>query len=98
MTTKSAFSNAFLNQVKAVLLAEKNKLEGELKKFTSPNAHASNDFDANFPEYGDESDENARETADYTTNKSLEITLEKSLRDVIKSLSRIVSVSIVTKL
>ncbi|PIR75851.1 MAG: hypothetical protein CO030_03165 [Candidatus Magasanikbacteria bacterium CG_4_9_14_0_2_um_filter_42_11] len=89
MAKQNAFNTTFLNKVKTVLLAEQEKLEGELAKFTKPNPHATDDFDAAFPEYGDESDENAREVADYTTNKSLEIALEKSLRDVHKSLERI---------
>jgi len=89
MTTKSTFSKEFLDQVKSILLEQKEKLEAELGKFAKPNPHATDDFDAEFPEYGDESDENAREIADYTTNKSLEITLEKSLRDVNKQLERI---------
>ncbi|HBB37865.1 MAG: Transcriptional regulator, TraR/DksA family [Candidatus Magasanikbacteria bacterium GW2011_GWD2_43_18] len=89
MTTKSAFSKAFLDQVQAVLLADKEKLEAELGKFTTQSQHTNGDYDATFPEYGDESDENAREIADYTTNKSLEITLENALRDVNKSLKRI---------
>ncbi|OIO20489.1 MAG: hypothetical protein AUJ37_00110 [Candidatus Magasanikbacteria bacterium CG1_02_41_34] len=89
MTKQSTFTNTFLDQVKAVLLTEKNKLDTELSKFTKQNPHASDDYDAAFPEYGDEPDENAREVADYTTNKSLEIALEKSLRDVHKSIERI---------
>ena len=89
MTTKTPLSKEFLKEIKAVLLAEKTKLETELSKFTSKNSHVEGDFDATFPEYGNETDDNAREVADYTTNKSLEITLEKTLRDVNKSLSRL---------
>jgi DnaK suppressor protein len=89
MTKTATFSNDFLKEIKEVLLQEKTKLETELSKFTNKNPHTEGDFEATFPEYGDESDENAREVADYTTNKSLEITLEKTLRDINKSLARL---------
>jgi len=86
---KSTFSAAFLTQVKQSLTEEKTKLEKELGQFTTPNPHVKGDFEADYPEYGDESDENAREIADYTANKPLEITLEKQLRDINKSLARL---------
>lgn len=89
MAKNAPFSKEFLKEIKEVLLAEKKKLEAELSKFTKKNPNAEGDFDATFPEYGDEADDNAREVADYTTNKSLEITLEKTLRDVNKSLARL---------
>jgi len=77
----------FLNQIKLVLLEEKERLELELSKFTSKNPHVPGDYDAEIPEYGDETDDNVREIAQYTTNKPLEIALEKALRDVNKALS-----------
>ncbi len=82
-------TKAFLDEIKKKLEEEKARLETELGGFTKPNPNVKGDFDAEFPEYGDESDENAREIADYLTNKPLEETLEKSLRDVNKSLERI---------
>ncbi len=89
MAKTTPFTKEFLKEIKEVLLAEKTKLEAELSKFTNKNPHTEGDFDATFPEYGDETDDNAREVADYTTNKSLEISLEKTLRDVHKSLVRL---------
>ncbi len=86
---KSAFSKEFLKEIKDILLEMKKNLEGELGEFTKKNPHVSDDYEAEFPNYGDEEDENAREVAQYTANKPVEITLEKSLRDVNKSLARI---------
>ncbi|OGH59849.1 MAG: hypothetical protein A2725_02430 [Candidatus Magasanikbacteria bacterium RIFCSPHIGHO2_01_FULL_33_34] len=83
---KSAFTKEFLNEIKALLLQEKENLTDELDRFTKKNPHTSDDYDASFPNYGDEEDENAREVAQYTANKPLEITLEKTLRDTNKAL------------
>ena len=86
---KSVFLEKFLEEIKKVLLEKKDSLENELSNFTKKNAHVSGDYEADFPDYGDEEDENAREVAQYTANKPLEITLENSLRDVIKALKRL---------
>ncbi len=86
---KSNFSKEFLEEIKNSLLKMKTELEADLGKFTKKNPHVSDDFEAEFPDYGDEEDENAREVAQYTANKPVEITLENSLRDVKKSFSRI---------
>ncbi|HBU06579.1 MAG TPA: hypothetical protein DEB09_00675 [Candidatus Magasanikbacteria bacterium] len=87
--TKTKFTKVFLDEVKKNLLEEKIRLELELEKFAKKNSHVENDYDASFPEYGDEEDENAREVADYTANKPLEISLENTLRDIVKSLKRL---------
>ena len=86
---KKQFSTTFLNEIKKVLLEERDRLKEELDKFTKKNPHVKGDYDSNYPEYGDKDDENALEVAQYTTNKPLEITLEKALRDVNKTLERI---------
>ncbi|MEK7251604.1 MAG: hypothetical protein AAB209_14430, partial [Bacteroidota bacterium] len=84
-----SFSDAFLKKIEGILLVEKEKLKQELLTFTTKNPHVPGDYVASFPEYGNESDENAREIADYTVNKPLEMTLEKTLGDVVKSLDRL---------
>ncbi|MEK7679602.1 MAG: TraR/DksA family transcriptional regulator [Deltaproteobacteria bacterium] len=91
MNKKPQFSHEFLEQVKQILLQEKTRLEAELGKFTKKNSHISDDYDASFQEYGNKDDENALEVAQYITDKPLEETLEKELRDVIKSLERLAS-------
>ncbi len=89
MNTKTSFSTQFLQDIKQTLADEKQRLEDELGKFTKKNPHDATDFDATFPEYGDEEDDNAREVAQYTANKPLELTLEKTLRDVNQALDRL---------
>lgn len=86
---KSQFSKEFLQKIKKSLEEEKDRLETELSKFTKKNPHVAGDYDATFPEYGNKSDENAQEISQYLTNKPLEMALEKTLRDVVKTLARI---------
>lgn len=89
MTKKTNFSKETLEQIKQILLQEKARLEAELGKFTKKNPHVSDDYDASYQEYGNKDDENALEVAQYITDKPLEETLEKELRDVKKSLERL---------
>jgi len=89
MAKKSTYSQKFLKNMKEKLETEKEHLETELAKFTKKNPHVSGDYDATYPEYGSKDDENAQEVAQYTTNKPLEISLEKGLRDVKQSLQRL---------
>ena len=86
---QSSFGSDFLETIKQELLTSKENLEKELANFTTKNPKVPGDFEAIFPEYGDEEDENVREVAQYTTNKQLEMSLEKTLRDVVKSLERL---------
>lgn len=48
-----------------------------------------NVYQANFPDYGSDEDENSAEVATYTTNLSLEHQLAGALRDVRDALKRI---------
>jgi DnaK suppressor protein len=80
------FSQDFLDKIQMVLKEKKERLEKELGIFTTKNAHTSDDYDAQFPEFGNKDDENAREIEQYTARKPLEITLEKELRDIKKAL------------
>ena len=85
----SPFLQTFLDETKQKLLDEKNHLETDLADFTKKNPHNADDYEAKFPDYGDEEDENAREVAQYTANKPLEISLENTLRDVNQALLRL---------
>lgn len=85
----TVFTTEFLNEIKKLLLDLKGRLEAELGNFATKDPHTVGNFDAVFPTYGDGEDENAREVADYTANKPLEITLEKTLQDVNKALKRL---------
>lgn len=82
-------SKEFIEKMKEKLLKEKDGLEKRLSGFAQKSKNVKDDYDAKFPEYGDENGENAREVATYSDNLSLEKSLEKALRDVNKSLERI---------
>jgi len=72
--------------IKESLIERKAKLEKELSAFAKKDEHVKDDYKADFPEYGDKEDENANEIAQYSTNLSLEQSLEKTLQDINKAL------------
>ncbi len=82
-------NKTFVKEMEDQLKAEKDRLESELEEISTKNPKASGDFMADFPNIGDKEDENAEEVATYSTNLTLERTLESSLRDVDKALERI---------
>jgi len=86
--TSDFFEQKFIDEMKAVLLEEKEKVERSLNKIGHKSANGK-DYQIDFPEYGNEDGENANEIADYTNNLSLETELEKALRDVNGALKRI---------
>lgn len=71
---------SFVEEMKAVLLEEKAKLERDLSQFARKGTTA--DFDSDFPNLGDKEDENAAEVATFSDNLSLEEELKHQLRDV----------------
>lgn len=84
------YSSDFIAEMKERLEKEKERLERSLGRFANRTpAKDKEDFDASFPEYGDDEDENAVEIADYSNRLSLEQDLEKELRDVVKALDMI---------
>lgn len=82
-------NKTFIKEMEEQLSAEKARLESELDEISTKNPKAAGDFMADFPNMGDKEDENAEEVATYSTNLTLERTLESSLRDVEKALDRI---------
>ncbi len=87
--TAQVFSKEFLDTIEKSLKELKGRLSNELSTFANKDIHSASEMNASFPKYGDEEDDNAREVADYTTNKPLEMTLEKTLADVNKALERL---------
>ena len=79
----------FLKEVEELLKKEEQRLQGELAEFSKQNPKNKDDFDAQFPSLGDKEDENAEEVNMFSTNLTLERTLESSLRDVEKALERL---------
>jgi len=78
-----------LQAIKNKLLEEKARLEKELESFTRKDSQITDNYLANFPQFGDKEDENAAEVADYSDRLSLEHALEMKLRDVNKALESI---------
>jgi DnaK suppressor protein len=89
MAKKNSFSKEFLEKIQNIILEQKAKLEKELGKFTKKSQNVADDFDTQFPEYGDKDDENAAEVTEYINNLPVEEGLEKTLRDANKALERI---------
>lgn len=77
-----------LKKLKEQLVAEKGRLEEELAEIAKRNPKNAQDFDATYPQMGDKEDENAEEVNQYSTNLTLERTLESALRDVMKAIDR----------
>lgn len=82
-------NQALVNEMEAELIKEEKRLKDELGEFAKQNPKNVDDYDAKFPNMGDKEDENAEEVASYSTNLTLERSLEASLRDVEKALERI---------
>jgi len=89
INNKDMLNKEFITKIKDKLQKEKIHLEKDLGSFTKKNVHNATDFKANFPDFGDESDENAKEVATFQERLNMEDTLEKELRDVNKTLERI---------
>ena len=82
------FSGEFMEKMKAVLEADKVRLEKEVANLDGGEGGAE---ESRFPDYGNSEEDNALEVADYEANMSIENDLRKSLRDVDASLARIKS-------
>jgi len=80
----------FIKEMKEQLTAEQDRLTKELSEFAKQNPKNKQDWDADFQNLGDKEDENAEEVNAFSTNLTLERTLEATLRDVEKALDKIV--------
>ena len=78
-----------LEKIKKNLSDEKTRLEKELKEFAHKDPSIPDNYKSDFPNFGNDDDENANEVAEYTDRLSLEHTLEKELRDVNKAIEKI---------
>ncbi len=70
-------------------MKRKANIEKELESFAAKTDAEKNEYVSRFPEYGNESDENAQEVNQYTTNLEAERILENSLKDINASLKKI---------
>lgn len=78
-----------IETIKKNLEAEKKRLETELGSFTKKDDVIKDNYQSEFPAFGDDEDENAAEVAEYGDRLSLEHALETQLRDVNKALESI---------
>lgn len=87
--TKKIMTQETLEKIKKDLLARKEQIEKELASFAKKDDFVKDNYRSEFPDFGDKEDENAEEIATYTDNLSVEFSLEKTLRDINKTLERI---------
>ncbi|MFC1598675.1 TraR/DksA family transcriptional regulator [Patescibacteria group bacterium] len=80
---------ATIEKIKKDLIARKEQIEKELASFAKKDEFIKDNYRSEFPDFGDKEDENAKEIAEYTDNLSIEHSLEKTLRDINKTLERI---------
>lgn len=81
-------SNEFREEMKAVLFAEKSRLEGELSRFADKTEVPGN-YETRFEEIGSDRDDNASEVEQYADNLALEENLEGQLSETNEALDRI---------
>jgi len=86
---KSTLSKDFLNSIKEDLLIRKEKLKKQLASFAEKDPNQEDNYNSDFPEFGDKEDENAAEVAAFEGNLSLEDTLEQSIEMINKALKKI---------
>jgi len=87
--TNSNFTQEFLNNRKAALLTRKTTLEEQLSSFAKQDPHQKGNYNTEFPEFGDQEEDNASEVATFESNLSLEETLEQSLEMINRALAKI---------
>ena len=78
-----------LDKLNRKLNLQKAKLEKELSVVASRDPNNESNYEAIFPNFGDEEEQNANEVGQFTTNLELEKILTSSLRDVKKALDSI---------
>ena len=75
-----------LATIKQSLQDEKARLEKGLANFAKKDSKIKDNYESEFPQFGDKEEENAAEVAVYSDRLSLEHALENQLRDVNKAL------------
>lgn len=89
LRTGNNMDKKIIEKIKKDLKARKIQLEKDLAGFTADDKHGKDDHKAQFPSYGDQSDENAQEVSQYTTDIEAERVLEHTLDDIDKALKAI---------
>lgn len=86
---KHKYKKEDLEKIKDKLLIQKKRLEKDLGIVADKQEGKEGEYDAKFTDIGSEVDDSVHEVEQYQVNKSVEITLEKQLRDINKTLNRI---------
>lgn len=73
---------AFIDKIKTDLLKQRQTVLAELGDFAKENTALKDDFVSEFPNYGDQYDENAQEVSQYSTDLAAERILEGTLKDI----------------
>ncbi len=81
-----ALDQKTLDELKAMLLKEKEDLEKNLGRIAKPINKEEGDYETSFEELGTDKDDNATEVDQYSQNLSVENSLEKQLQDVLDAL------------
>jgi RNA polymerase-binding transcription factor DksA len=85
-----AHTTEFIEQMKALLLQEKQRLDRELSDIGTKDPTQKDHFEAIYPESGGNSDDdNAMEVTEYSDELSLKSRLEKELKDTESALKAI---------
>jgi len=83
-----AIDQKTLDELKTILLGEKEELEKNLGRIAKPINKAEGDYETSFEELGTDKDDNATEVDQYSQNLSVENSLEKQLQDVLDALEK----------
>ena len=81
-------NNQKLRKIKEKLIAQKEVIASQLKKFAKKSKKIKGDYETKFPHLGDHQDENAIEVSDYESNLSVEHHLEKELENIGSALKK----------
>jgi len=82
-------SSEFIAKQKENLLVEKKELTEQLNLIAVKDPKLAGDFDATFPDYGRNLEDNASEEEEYVSRVGVENSLEIKLRDVSRALELI---------
>jgi DnaK suppressor protein len=78
-----------LDELKSLLIKEKNELEKNLATIAKPVNAKKGDYETSFEDIGTDRDDNATEVEQYADNLPVEATLEKKLQEVLEALEKI---------
>lgn len=82
-------SQAFLDEIRTLLVAEKRRLEGELLGIATKSVSDEGGYLPKWEEYGSKEDENAAEVAEYSVSLGVGQAFEHELADVELALAAI---------